>query len=168
MIELPRSEQALKVCRDHASAVKQSAKVSDWAQLENVLASYVASTIYAESESILKAMTAERAAHGAKDASVIAFGRVAADRLIRSIKISELSGTLGLFDSSCKDTFSEKLELRQKSDWDSLVLARHGTAHENRDNGSGLTLRDIEEYFRSVKGVLESFKESLHFPSATP
>lgn len=161
MVDLPRSEQALKVCRQHALEAQKVTPFARWAQVEAVLASYVASTIYAEAESCVREVTAQRVSDRVDDYMIVAFGKVAALRLIRSIKISELGGILGHFDPGCKAHFTDALTAKQKSDWDSLIGARHGVAHEPESAPNALTLRDVEGYFGSVHEVIGLFGESL-------
>ncbi|MBQ3358224.1 MAG: hypothetical protein IJG47_04915 [Microbacterium sp.] len=158
---LPRSSQALEVCQRHAAEVASRTSVGAWAQVESALASYAAATIYAEAESIIKTLTADRLGRSPADARVRSFGKVAANRLIRSIKIGELSGVLGHFGHECKEHFSNALDSKDKTDWDSLIGARHGTAHFEDENASPLTLGDVAGYFPSVGAVLETYRKSL-------
>lgn len=165
VVDLPRSDQALRVCRQHASEAKEGAPFARWAQVEAVLASYVASTIYAEAESRLRDITAQRVAHKVNDDRIASFGRIASERLIRSIRVAELSGTLGHFDSRCKAHFAKGLTSKQKSDWDSLIGARHGVAHESSGATDGLTLGDVEGYYNSVYEVIDLYANSLYVES---
>lgn len=162
MIEMPRSDQAISVCRGHAATSKPHSSLSDWPQVESVLASYIASTIYAEAEARLREIVTTRVGHGVDDARVKSFGRVASSRLIRSIKISEVTGILGFFEDTCKAHFNGALTPKQKTDWDSLMNARHATAHEQTDSVSNVTLSDIEGYYESVREVLQLFRTSLY------
>lgn len=159
---MPRSDQAISVCQGHANVSKQHSSLSDWPQVESVLASYIASTIYAEAEARLREIVTLRVAHGVDDGRVKSFGRVASNRLIRSIKISEVTGILGFFEDSCKQHFNDSLTPKQKTDWDSLINARHATAHDQGDPVSHVTLGDIEGYYGSVCEVLQLFSTSLY------
>lgn len=162
MVDLPRSDQALSVCRSHSIETQSHSSASTWSQVEAVLASYVAATIYAEAEARLKEITASRACHESDDGRVKSFGKVASTRLIRSIKISELSGTLAHFDAFCKTHFTTHLTDKQQTDWDSLVRARHDISHESDAPVSTITLNDIAGYYESVRDVIELYKASLY------
>lgn len=159
-IELPRSDQALHVCQDHAERAKPLHKYWDWYQIEAVLVGYVASTIYAELEAKVVEIVAD-AVRSKESVRVHAFGEYASKRIIRSIKIEQLSGFLGFFDSCCKDHFKASLKPKQTSDWDSLVAIRHGVAHESESQQVS-SLNDIAQYYSNAQDVLLLFKESLN------
>ena len=162
MIDLPRSSEIKKTCESHIHDSRGYASMSAHAAIESVLARHTASVLYAEAEAIIRVLVAQRAAHGTEDPRVNSFSKVASQRLIRSIKISELSGILGHFSSDCKNHFSQSLTSKQKTDWDSLMGYRHDTAHENSGSVEHLTLADIDGYFASIAEVLDVFADSLH------
>lgn len=162
MTEMPRSQQAIDLCRKHADDAHAYSSASMSAQIEAMLAKYVSSTIYAEAEAIVVSLTAARAAHQTSDTRLRAFGTVAARKLIRSIKISDLAGILSHFDTACKAKFQDELNDQLKTDWDSLIQARHGVAHDQGTAVSYLSLLDVERYFPSVSKVLDVYAVSLH------
>ncbi|MCI7671514.1 MAG: hypothetical protein SPG17_04370 [Schaalia hyovaginalis] len=161
MIELHRSDAARDICKSHAERAKPESSLATWAQIEAILASHIASVTYAEAEANVRKIVAERIAEVTDDERVRAFGRSAAERLIRSIKISELSGTLKIFDPACKSYFSEHLTPKQQTDWDSLMESRHNSAHANSGSAEQLTLSDIDSYCDSIAEVLTIFEQSL-------
>ena len=162
MTDMPRSQQAIDLCRKHADDARAYSSVAMSAQIEAMLAKYVSSTIYAEAEATSVSLTAARAAHQTSDTRLKAFGKVAAKKLIRSIKIGDLAGILGHFDAACKARFQDELNDQLRTDWDSLIQARHSVAHDQGAVVSHLTLLDIERFFPSVSEVLDVYAVSLH------
>ncbi|WP_144829113.1 hypothetical protein [Kocuria rhizophila] len=160
MVDLPRSQAIKKLCESHIEAQKDGTLTSQ-AAIESVLARHIASVIYAEAEACVRDLVMHRVTSATTDPRVTSFSKVASTRLIRSIKISELSGNLNHFGSTCKDHFSNTLTGKQKTDWDSLMNSRHDTAHENSGSSEHLTLKDIDGYFASVSEVLNVFSDSL-------
>lgn len=162
MVDLPRSSAIKGICESHIKASLNSASMSTYAAIESVLARHTASVIYAEAEAIIRDLVAQRVAYGTTDTRVRSFSQVASQRLIRSIKISELSGVLNHFSPVCKEYFSRSLTSKQQTDWDSLINSRHDAAHENSGSIEHLTLADIDGYFASIPAVLDAFSESLN------
>lgn len=162
MVDLPRSSAIKVTCESHIRASLEHTSMSTQAAIESVLARHTASVIYAEAEAIIRNLVAQRVAHGTADSRVESFSQVASQRLIRSIKISELSGVLNHFSPACKEFFAQTLTSKQQTDWESLINSRHDTAHENAGSVEHLTLADIDGYFASIPAVLDAFSASLN------
>ena len=153
-----RSDDALRICRGHLASLAAADPL-----IEAILTAYASAAIYSEFEAAARAIVAERSVRPGSDKHLIAFGRVAANRLIRSIKISELSGIAGHFHSDCKEAFQDAVEAETAAAWDSILNNRHGVAHENDANApiSNLTLVELQDHFERAKGVLRAFEDCL-------
>ncbi len=162
MNTLPRTDSLKKICTAHALTSKANTSLAAWAQIESVLASHLASIAYAEAEARIQEYICGRVAQSTPDTRVHSYVRFSASRLVRSIKISELSGILGHFGDECKSHFSATISDKQKSDWDSLMGSRHSTAHQTTSPAPHLTLTDVDGYLASVSEVLALFRSSLN------
>lgn len=162
MSRLNRSESALESCRSHLSKAG-----NDDPEIASILAVYVSGVIYAEAEGRIRELVATCAQGDSPHQHVASYCRVSAERLVRSIKISELSGVAGHFSSDFKERFSDLLKSDDKNAWDALIRNRHGHAHGSSEPSiSNLTFADVERYFLSVEDVLECFESALRVPSA--
>jgi len=120
-LNLPRADAALEICERHLSATN-----SFNTEIDAILAAYASAAIYSAFESEARAIVASRAAHPGADRHVVSFTRIAATRLMRSIKISELAGTAAFFDLSCKMRFQKALDDESKQAWDTVCGNRQG------------------------------------------
>jgi len=125
------------------------------------LAQHVASVGYAEFEARVRDLIGARCSRHT-DASVANFATVAALRLVRSIKISALAGTLGWFSPDAKEAFS--LALANDPDavaaWDNILTGRHTLAHE-QGVAPSLTFRDVQRDIERAKRVVDVFADAL-------
>jgi hypothetical protein len=151
-----RLQSAIEVCGKH---LKRVAKLDP--EIDAVLAGHVAAVAYAVYERRIRELIAARCAHDT-DMSVNRFTRVASVRLVRSIKVTELSGALGHFGDLEKDAFQKRLRASPEAvaAWDNLITGRHGVAHEF-DSSPTMTLRDIERDVVRAEKVLEMFEVAL-------
>lgn len=157
----PRSDTAVEVCEVHIAASGPDL------QIEVILAQYVATVAYAEFEAIVRQLIRDRCSvHG--DDPLASFGGVAALRLVRSIKVTELSGALGWFGDSHKQTFRNVVDDDPEAvaSWNNLLTGRHGIAHE-RETPPSLTFGDIKRDLTSAKRVLDAFAGALSATHAT-
>ncbi len=89
----PRSESTIETCQRHLSGLHaNSPPIQVDPQIEAVLAAYICSVIYGEAEARVVDIIASRLHRESHDSYVESYAKVASRRLVRSIKISELSG----------------------------------------------------------------------------
>ena len=162
-MSLPRAEDALESCERHLTATN-----SHNTEVDAILTAYASAVIYAVFEAEARSVVATRAAHPGSDNHLVSFSRTAAKRIMRSIKISELAGTAGLFDPSCKQRFHDALDDESKLAWDTICANRHGVAHEDGDETgsaiSNFTFRQLSAMYPSAVKVLDALRESLAPP----
>jgi len=133
-------------------------------EVEAILTSYVSSVIYSSFEKKARAIVAERGAGDGSDPHLANFTKVAATRLMRSIKIGEIAGIAGLFHQDCKDRFHGALSAEEKSAWDSIIINRTNFAHEGDDPGltvSNLTFKELKRLYPYALKVLEALEAAL-------
>ncbi|GAA4300206.1 HEPN domain-containing protein [Klenkia terrae] len=163
MIKLHRVDDAFDTCRTHLN-------VSNGfnGPVDTILTSYVSAVIYASFEAKVREIVSSRSRTAGVDAHLHSFTRIAAKRLIRSIKISELAGTASFFDSSCKAKFGAGATDEEKAAWDAIVQNRHGVAHdgENENSLGNLTFHELESLYPKALKVLEVFESAVAWPSA--
>ena len=97
-MSLPRAEDALEVCEKHLIATG-----SHNTQIDAILTAYASAVIYAVFEAEARSIVATRAAHPGTDKHVSSFSKIAAKRLMCSIKVGDLAGAAAFFDVSCKN-----------------------------------------------------------------
>lgn len=151
----PRVDAALETCGRHVAGAGPPPEV------DVVLAQHVASVGYAEFEGRVRELIGARCSRDT-DAAVASFVKVAAVRLVRSIKISELAGALGWFSPEAKGAFSEALDddPEAAAAWDNILTGRHTLAHEQGATPS-LTFRDVKRDIERAKRVVDAFADAL-------
>jgi hypothetical protein len=161
-MKLQRVDAAVELCERHLAATN-----SHGTEVEAILTAYVSSIAYAEFESSARRIITERAASADEtDDHLAAFARTAAVRLVRSIKLSELSGAAAWFDPNCKAQFLTELGDEAKQAWNSIILNRHGVAH-NGDSApsdtliSSLTFNEFKGLYPKALTVLEALRKSI-------
>jgi hypothetical protein len=157
-VTLIRGQSAIDDCRSHIDSLQRA----DY-QIEAILAAYVCAVIYAELEVAVINCVADRASRGSNDSHVMAWARLSARRIVRSIRVSELAGIAGHFHEDCKVKFHEDLSDEDKAAWDQIVNNRHEIAHEQDGTGniSSMTFAEVEAAFAKVNAVIECFRRSL-------
>ncbi|MGH3712415.1 MAG: hypothetical protein ACRDT4_02985 [Micromonosporaceae bacterium] len=158
-MSLVRVTDALEQCRRHIEA----AGVPD-PQIEAILTAYVSAVAYAGFEAEVRSIVSLRAHSARQDDREIAFGQYAAVRLVRSIRVSDLTGLAAAFHPDCRDAFRARLNPEEQSAWDSIINNRHGLAHEERDPSSrisNLTFAELEDLYPRALNVLDVFRQAL-------
>lgn len=153
-----RLDSQIIICKQHIVNSQ-----SQGTQIEFILVGYILAVTYAHFESIIRDSIKERCAAGVDpeaDPPASKFVRHAVDRVVRSIKISELSGVLGLFSDTYKQEFQEimKSDSIAETYYHNLVSNRHAMAHSASANA---TMKDVEEWLPSGKAVIEAFRQAL-------
>lgn len=126
--------------------------------IESVVVNYMLTVIYADIEI---AVHAELAAYGARtlDPRMSSFVTSAARRVVRSVRCSELSGVLNMFDEDCKRHFQSIVnDTAAQTAFDRVMSGRQDQAHAL---GSDLTLSDVKRDMKHCKAVLQAFADGL-------
>ena len=119
---------------------------------------YVLTVVHAEFEKAVKGAIRERC-QVAADPLLRNFTSQAADRLVKSIKVTELSGILGYFDGTCKTTFQNSINHSlSESSYTSLEMNRQALAHNAAHNA---TISDVQQWFTEAQTVVVKFREAL-------
>jgi hypothetical protein len=163
-MNLSRAEAALETCELHLSATG-----SYNTEIDAILTAYSSAVIYSTFEAAAREIVASRAGEPGTDRHLVSFSRTAARRLMRSIKIGELSGAAGFFDASCKEKFLESLGDEAKAAWDTICSNRHGLAHEESGEAdsvvSNLTFTELAALYPKALVVLDVLAEAIRRPS---
>ena len=159
-MSLPRADAALEVCEKHLTSTE-----SHNTEIDAILTAYASAVIYAVFEAEARAIVAARAAHPGSDRHMVSFSRTAAKRLMRSIKIGELAGTVAFFDSTCKQRFHDALDDETKQAWDTICGNRHGIAHDDGDETgpviSNLTFAELATLYPRALAVLDTLRDAI-------
>lgn len=159
-MDCPRADAAIESCDSHM------ARSGGDPEIEVILAQHVASIAYAEFEAkVRNAVAARCARHG--DPPLSSFAEVAASKLIRSIKVSALSGALGWFGDDYKVGFTDAIQTDQEAvaAWNNVLTGRHSLAHEQA-SAPTLTLGDVKRDVERARRILDAFAEALDSPPA--
>lgn len=145
--------RVIEVSKDHLDTTATSGT-----EIESFIVGYLLTVVHAEFEQAVKRAVSERC-QAAGDPLIGNFGALAAKRLVRSIKISDLSGILGHFDANCKKTFQTSIQnARSASYYSNLESSRQAIAHEATSNA---TMSDVQTWFVEAKQVPLKFREAL-------
>lgn len=128
-------------------------------QIEQVFVGYLLIRIHAEFEKSIKSAIADRC-HIEQDSHLNAFNHWTIDRIIRSIRISELSNILSHFDEEYKELFTA-ISDRIKNSWSNILSDRHSFAHKVPTHA---TLSEIQKWFSEAQGVIVAFRKALGLP----
>lgn len=150
-----RLDTEIALCQRHLTDSS-----SEGTPIESILVGYVLSIVYAEFESIVKFSILERCTIG-KDQESESFLKHVVKRTVRSIKVTELSGMLGLFSPVFKQQFQQEVKADKglgETYYNNLVGNRHALAHHASVNA---TMNDIDEWLPLAKLVIVAFRKSL-------
>lgn len=152
-MDFPRIDSAIVDCKAHLSATNALGT-----PIESYLVGHLLVLAASEFERVTEAIVIARALRTG-DGHLISFVRVASDRLIRSIKIDQMTGVLGHFDSTCKDSFvGSAIKCAAAIHYDNILSNRHAIAHMA---GHAMTLADFETAFVGCKGLFDEFANCL-------
>src|ERR1700750_2889580 len=121
----PRTEAAIETCDLHVEESPPDPEI------EVILAQHVASVAYAEFEALIRKLIHDRCKRH-EDEPLASFTAVAATRLIRRLKIGELSGPLGWVGDAHKTAFKNAVSglPEAAAAWNNILTGRHSLAHE--------------------------------------
>lgn len=127
--------------------------------IERVFVGYALTLIYAEFERSIKSAINDRC-HIESDPPLNSFVEWSTNRIIRSLRISDLSGFLRRFDDKYNDRFqaAKDKDLQTQVSWDRIITNRQAFAHEAPTN---MTFTEVQEEFSKAKGVIFAFREAL-------
>lgn len=129
-------------------------------QIEQVFVGYVLTIIYAEFEKAIKSAIKDRC-HIQGDTLLNNYVRSTTDRIIRSVRISDLSKVLKRFDNKYNDRFRATVgntNHQTQVSWDNIIDNRHAFAHMAPTNA---TLIEVQEWFSEAKIVIFAFRAAL-------
>lgn len=152
-MKFPRVDEAFKACAEHLDSTGTRNT-----EIESHLVNNLLSIIYAEYEQEIRRLVMER---GAKNADVHsrAFMEHAALRLVRSIKLRDLSGTLKRFHTAFSDQFKSEVENTPASTaYNNILTNRHSVAHAR---GSNMTFRELGPTYTASLDILRAFARAL-------
>lgn len=131
-------------------------------QIEQVFVGYVLIRIYAEFETSIRSAIKDRC-HIVSDTPLNKFVEWTTDRIVRSVKMSDLNGFLKRFDDEYYSRFqdAENTDHQAQVSWDKIIDNRHAFVHEAPTN---MTLTEVQENFSKAKGVIVAFREALGLP----
>ncbi len=135
-------------------------------EIEAILTAYVSSVVYSAFEAQVRVIVAKRGAGDGSDTHLASFSAYATRRLVRSIKIGELSGAAAWFHPDCQERFRDAVQDEDKDAWDTIVVNRHGAAHNDEGRVdqviSNLTFADLQALYPKALRVLEAFADCLN------
>lgn len=159
-MSLPRADAALETCEKHLDETG-----SYGTEVEAILTAYASAVIYACLEAEARSIVAARACHPGTDPHVTNFTRIAATRLMRSVKIGELSGAAAFFHPDCKTRFNDQRDGEASNAWDTILSNRQIVAHEEEGARtvaiSNLTFKELKDLYPKALTILDCFRAAL-------
>lgn len=155
-MEFPGVDAAIDLCEEHLNTTS-----SRGTEVEAFLTRYLITVIYASYEAKIKELVAERG-YSRDDEHLSRFMITAADRLCRSINISEVAGLLGLFGPDYKSGFQSRVHASMQIAYDNIINNRHGVAHEGNMN---LTFDELRQSYVESCPVLDAIEDALELLS---
>lgn len=155
-MRLPQVEDAISTCKSHLDVTKT------WGtEVEAYLTRHILVMIHAEYEQKIKNIVFEKVS-GVSDKHLSSFIKSAIGTVVRSIRITELSGLLGKFGEDYKATFHEKMKESGNAQqaYESILSNRRLVAHGDAQSGQ-ITFGDLEIWFKESLVVLDTFAEIL-------
>ncbi len=155
-MRLPQVEDALTTCKQHLERTR-----TEGTAVEPYLVRYLLVLIHAAYEQTIKDLILEKM-KGVSDKHLSSFVTSVTGSVIRSIRITDLSGLLGRFGNDYKDVFSTKIPERGGAyrAYDDIMVNRRNIAHDVGQPMS-LTFKDVENRFHESLAVLDAFSEAL-------
>src|ERR1043166_7632241 len=146
-------DHALDICAKHLDA-SNARNTEIAAYLTRYLVTLVCAVFEEEFEKIIA-----RRVLLVNDQHLANFVIAATHQLLRSPKISELSGFLGKFGAECKESFSTKItNTTAHQAFDTIVQNRHTAGHQG-GTALQITFTELTQLLKDSRGILDAFAE---------
>lgn len=149
---LIRTKSFLEECSKHIDATSSSGS-----EVEAFLAQYLLVSLCAEMQEEVYRVV-ELRANQCGDRELCSFALSSSKKLLRSVKVSELSGFVGHFGAERKRRFLDALDDRASLQYNSAVEGRHSVAHRN---GAQVTLGELSSIVAAACVVLDAARAAL-------
>ena len=139
-------------CQNHLSTV-----VPGGSPIEAYLTEHILVVLCAEMQQMARQIADQRAQRST-DPAIHAFVTAAGERILRSVRKDELSAFVGLFGSTYKDEFNARLDDREVTVYNNVVLQRHAVAPRG---GGSVSFSDLREAIDAANNILDSMENAL-------
>ena len=102
---------------------------------------------------------ADRRAASASDRALHTFVSSAGERVLRSVRKTEIAAFVGLFGTNYKNDFNATLDDRDVQLYDNAVRERHKAAHSPQ--GSNIGFRELGDVIAAAHNILDSIQKVL-------
>jgi hypothetical protein len=152
-MKFPQSDNAIAVCKDHLD--RTGARGTE---IESYLVGYLLVSICSEYEIRLRRILEVRATKVA-DRHVCSFVTHALGKIVRSIKVSEIAGTLGGFGLDYKKGFHDIIDgTTAHTAYDNIMTNRHSVAHKT---GTNITFSELEAAFKESNEIITAIAKAV-------
>ncbi len=152
MTFLARTEAALDEVRQYVGDSGAAGTA-----IESFLTQYLLISLCSEVEEALRTIVRERARE-AGDQQIAAFVEVGSQRLLRSVKQSEIAGFLRHFGNECSEQFKAAIGAGNITPYNNAVANRHLVAHAA---GVNVTLSELTTAVKSAEFMLSEVSSAL-------
>lgn len=153
-MDLPVVVNAMETCKVHLTTPRHTG-----AEVEAYLTRYLIILICAEYEKKVKDIVLERST-SLSDRHLLSFVQSATDKMIKSIKFSDLSGLLGQFGEDYKRKFSDKVRNTEACNaYETIIVNRNHIAHGGQILNT--TFGELQTLFQRSLGVLDAFAKAI-------
>lgn len=149
---LVRTRSFLEECRTHIDNTSSSGT-----EVEAFLAQYLLVALCSEMQEEVYRVVEMRATRCGDD-ELCSFVLSSSKKLLRSVKVSELSGFVGHFGVERKRRFMSSLDEMATMQYNSAVESRHSVAHRS---GAQVTLSELETIVGVACNVLDATRGAL-------
>lgn len=158
-MDFTRIDDAVAACKAHLDATN-----SRGTEIESFLVAHLLITIGAEYENFVERIIVKRAERTA-DAHVHSFVKRTAHRIIRSVKVTEISGHLACLGGTCKDDFQKAVNgTISETHYGNIITNRHMVAHDQQL--PNMTMAELETALPESKKVLEAVANAIGLTAA--
>ena len=129
-------------------------------RIKNLLTQALLILICAQFEKEIKNFLTQRCASVSDEAVKKYISNHMQRSALQSLKVTELSGLLGKFDLSYKETFKQRISENGQAEttYNSILTNRNSVAH---GGGSSATFEDVKMYYKESHVILDYFKQAL-------
>lgn len=152
MTRLLRTQNYLEACQAHIEGIGEANP-----EIESFLSQFLLVVLCAEMQTELYEVV-KRRVDRCGDEEICSFAVSSSKKILRSIKVSEITGFLNHFGGPCKQRFTEGLDDRTNLQYNSAVANRHQVAHLS---GAQVTLGELEAIISSARKILDSAEIAL-------
>lgn len=154
-MRLLRTRQVVETAERHLRGISDTDL--DKLEIASYLAQIAAVALFSEMEEKLRAVVKARFSAGG-DAKLANFLASINDKQVGRMKRREISETVGLFGSDCRDAFQLAFPPEELEPYSNVIKDRHEASHAA---GSDVTLAEVRNAMEIAERILDKIEEVI-------